>query len=218
MHYQSVVNPADKEIVETKNVLKADIPNAFRYVTKFKDYDEEVMYDVYKEHVVIIKETEDGSETVYHPEGKYEPKDLGFLVEMVCLIHKRRVLQFGQSIHTVTTHEVNNTSRFIPILEAGKVYLHERKGEVFKLENDFYVALPDEVIHAELTKVLAQSIKIFNKQYLVRFKENDKFVYFQLDEVFADPDIRIVRNRRVPNINQYCWANKRYELEKHLIK
>lgn len=182
MHYQFVLNPA--RFSELSTTLSGASTEFHRYKTEFLEYDEYIIYTVFQDRIEIIFEVGDGIRQEYFKGCKFDFTALPFLMGVVCGIHNKRILVIGNSVHTVSVFKADDEhSRFIPTMEKGKLVFHDREGVVFTKQDNFYIAVPEELVSNLFIKRMGHSIKIYPDEYLIRFKENDGFKYVPWTEL-----------------------------------
>jgi hypothetical protein len=213
MHHQAIFDPAHLSKIKTVEAKVITHPDARRYMTKMED--DQILYDVYPNRIVVIRTVDDGDIQEYFPDEIYDWGTLSHLMVAVCYIHGKRVVQRGKSPHTVMVHERNATSRFIPMIESGYISMHERDGIVFTSSADgFHVAVPTEVVCSLYIEKMTHSLKIWDDVFKIRFKILGRFVYFPMSALYMDRSIRELTWRQyIPAITQYDWELARDKLE-----
>lgn len=213
MHHQVIFDPAHLTTINTVEAKVSVHPDARRYMTKQDD--DQILYDVYPNRIVVLRTVDDGDIQEYFPDEVYEYATVSPLMTAVCYIHGKRVLQRGKSPHTVMVHERNESSRFIPMIESGYISMHERKGMIFTNSADgFHIALPDEVVCSLFIEKMTNSLKIWDDAFKVRFKVMGRFVYFPMSALYMDREIReITWPQYIPALTPYDWEVARDALE-----
>lgn len=217
MHHQTVFDPAAMKLMTNMEINISVNPGATRYVAAHNN--SEILYDVYPNKVVIIREREDQqvitfTDTVNADRYNFEP--LSDLMIGVCYLHNKRNIELGRGKHTVMIHVKDSNSRFIPSIENSVISMHERKGVVFTSTVDnFHCTVADEVVCSMFIERMGHSLIIFDDKFTVRFRVYNHYEYFPLSALYMDDDIRALRfPKSVPHITPFNWKMKRDELER----
>lgn len=210
MHFQSIVDATDLESFK-KNTIQGE--NG-RYVSKVPEFSESLTYEIKQDKLIVIQETNEDT-TITYGQLSYNFRVIPVMFALACAMHRKRILQVGVTEHTVYTHVQGALDRFIASYgETGGIRMHDRKGLVFVEEEEFVVAVPEEVICSLYIEKMTMAIKLFDERYLIRFTlPGGSFMYFPMADLYANEAVRASKYRNLPNFSLLDWEAKRNELE-----
>ncbi len=212
MHYQAIVSKEDIQYTQPRKF----VPTLGRHLLKLPAFQESILFEINEKGLLIIEETSETDIFSYSPEREYKPEVIPYLIALVCYLTGHRNITIGKSTHTVMVHSKGGDGRYVPTYEDGKVIMHEKEGVFFVKEEGYYTAVCMERTCDEVLKVSDRSLKLLPEKYLVRFNLNPGYVYIKATEVYADPVIRVIRNRHIPFIDTLNWNAKRNEINQAL--